>query len=203
MAEFICRLGTLRAKWSRAPSKRPACMKRARDLSARGSGSLPSRRPRQAGPRPLTSGGRGGANSRIKASDFLLFNQQLAALFRAGPDPAGDHDAQKACGFVAAARCARRSSNRQFAAAAALSLHLPRRSDFPAHLYGFYLSRRAQRRPRRCPQSLCHLHAAKRAAACSRFAARSLPTFLLIAISAWSRFLTSMSCLACPICFRV
>lgn len=40
--------------------------------------------PRTRGAAALTRGGRSGTQARIKAADFLLFNQQLAALLRAG-----------------------------------------------------------------------------------------------------------------------
>jgi type IV pilus assembly protein PilC len=40
--------------------------------------------PKASGATALTSFGRAGAHARVKANDFLLFNQQLAALVRAG-----------------------------------------------------------------------------------------------------------------------
>lgn len=84
MAEFICRLGT------------PAGEIVTRTIEARGVGEARARLeregfkvfnvtpPKAAGVAALTKlGGRGG-QARVKANDFLLFNQQLAALVRAG-----------------------------------------------------------------------------------------------------------------------
>src|SRR5919202_2111980 len=40
--------------------------------------------PKRGGAAALTRGGRGGFSARVKPGDFLLFNQQMAALIRAG-----------------------------------------------------------------------------------------------------------------------
>ncbi|MDQ3651699.1 MAG: type II secretion system F family protein [Acidobacteriota bacterium] len=40
--------------------------------------------PKRAGVAALTRGGKAGSSARVKAGDFMLFNQQLAALLRAG-----------------------------------------------------------------------------------------------------------------------
>jgi type IV pilus assembly protein PilC len=84
MAEFICRLGT------------PAGEVVTRTIEAQGVGEARARLeregfrvfnvtpPKTAGVTALTRFGRSGAHPRVKANDFLLFNQQLAALSRAG-----------------------------------------------------------------------------------------------------------------------
>jgi type IV pilus assembly protein PilC len=84
MAEFICRLGT------------PAGEVVTRTIEAQGINEARSRLeregfrvfnvtpPKTGGVAALTRFGRAGAHPRVKANDFLLFNQQLAALSRAG-----------------------------------------------------------------------------------------------------------------------
>src|SRR5437870_328749 len=84
MGEFVCRLGT------------PAGEVITRLVDAAGAGEARARLeregykvfnvtpPRTSGVASLTRLGRPGANPRVKANDFLLFNQQLAALVRAG-----------------------------------------------------------------------------------------------------------------------
>ena len=84
MAEFICRLGT------------PAGEVVTRTIEAAGVGEARARLeregfrvfnvtpPKTTGVTALTRFGRSGGQSRVKANDFLLFNQQLAALVRAG-----------------------------------------------------------------------------------------------------------------------
>ena len=58
--------------------------KRAPGSNSRGFGSSTLCRQRPSGVTSLTRFGRSGAHPRVKANDFLLFNQQLAALVRAG-----------------------------------------------------------------------------------------------------------------------
>jgi type IV pilus assembly protein PilC len=84
MAEFICRLGT------------PAGEVVTRTIEASGVGEARTRLeregfrvfnvtpPKVTGVTTLTRFGRSGGQARVKANDFLLFNQQLAALVRAG-----------------------------------------------------------------------------------------------------------------------
>jgi type IV pilus assembly protein PilC len=84
MAEFVCRLGT------------PAGEVITRTIEATGVGEARARLeregfrvfnvipPKTSSVSALTSLGRGGAGPRVKPNDFLLFNQQLAALVRAG-----------------------------------------------------------------------------------------------------------------------
>src|SRR6266851_10398233 len=83
MAEFICRLGT------------PAGEVVTRTVEAAGVNEARARleregfrvfhvTPPKTGVTALTRFGRSGGQSRVKANDFLLFNQQLAALVRAG-----------------------------------------------------------------------------------------------------------------------
>jgi type IV pilus assembly protein PilC len=84
MAEFICRLGT------------PAGEVITRTIEAQGVNEARNRLeregfrvfnvipPKTGGVSALTRLGRAGAHPRVKANDFLLFNQQLAALVRAG-----------------------------------------------------------------------------------------------------------------------
>ena len=84
MAEFICRLGT------------PAGEVITRTVEAAGVGEARARLeregfkvfnvtpPKSSGVAALTMFGGRGSHTRVKASDFLLFNQQLAALIRAG-----------------------------------------------------------------------------------------------------------------------
>ncbi len=84
MAEFICRLGTPAGEVVTRTVEARACTKRARASNAKASVSSTSRRPRPPASPLLTRFGRRGAHPRVKANDFLLFNQQLAALVRAG-----------------------------------------------------------------------------------------------------------------------
>src|SRR4029434_3562724 len=84
MAEFICRLGT------------PAGEVVTRTIEAEGVNEARSRLeregfkvfnvvpPKATGVAAFTRMGGGGGQARVKANDFLLFNQQLAALIRAG-----------------------------------------------------------------------------------------------------------------------
>ncbi|HEX7177882.1 MAG TPA: type II secretion system F family protein [Pyrinomonadaceae bacterium] len=84
MAEFICRLGT------------PAGEVVTRTIEAVGVGEARTRLesegfrvfsvvpPKTGGVAALTRGGKGGIHPRISANDFLLFNQQLASIIRAG-----------------------------------------------------------------------------------------------------------------------
>src|SRR5688500_19437683 len=84
MAEFICRLGTPAregvARTIDAPGVQEARARRERE----GFRVFNRTPPKTSGVTALTRFGRAGAHPRVKANDFLLFNQQLAALVRAG-----------------------------------------------------------------------------------------------------------------------
>jgi type IV pilus assembly protein PilC len=84
MAEFICRLGTPAGEVvTRTIEAVGAAEARVR-LEAEGFRVFSVAPPKSAGAAALTRGGRAGLNSRVKAGDFLLFNQQMSALIRAG-----------------------------------------------------------------------------------------------------------------------
>ncbi len=84
MAEFICRLGTPAGEVvTRTVEAVGAAEARIR-LEAEGFRVFSVAPPKRAGAASFTRGGKGGLGARVKAGDFLLFNQQLAALIRAG-----------------------------------------------------------------------------------------------------------------------
>src|SRR6266540_5527225 len=84
MAEFICRLGTPAGEVvTRTVEAAGVSEARAR-LERDGFKVFNVTPPKMTGVTSLTRLGRAGASPRVKANDFLLFNQQLAALFRAG-----------------------------------------------------------------------------------------------------------------------
>ncbi len=84
MAEFICRLGTPAGEIvTRTVEAAAANDARAR-LEREGFKVFAVTPPKTEGAAMLTRLGGGGGRARIKANDFLLFNQQLAALLRAG-----------------------------------------------------------------------------------------------------------------------
>ena len=85
MAEFICRLGTPAGEVvTRTVEAGGATEARAR-LESEGFRVFSIVPPKLSGVSALTRGGaRAGGGGRVKAGDFLLFNQQLAALIRAG-----------------------------------------------------------------------------------------------------------------------
>jgi type IV pilus assembly protein PilC len=84
MAEFICRLGTPAGEVvTRTIEAVGAAEARVR-LEAEGFRVFSVNAPRKGGAAALTRGGRSGFNARVKPGDFLLFNQQMAALIRAG-----------------------------------------------------------------------------------------------------------------------
>jgi type IV pilus assembly protein PilC len=84
MAEFICRLGTPAGEVvTRTVEAVGASEARVR-LEAEGFRVFSVAPPRAAGLGALTRGGRGGTQARVKPGDFLLFNQQLSAIIRAG-----------------------------------------------------------------------------------------------------------------------
>src|SRR2546426_5626287 len=84
MAEFIVRLGTPAGEIvTRTVEALAANDARAR-LEREGFKVFAVTPPKAEGAALLTIGGAAGGRSRVKANDFLLFNQQLAALLRAG-----------------------------------------------------------------------------------------------------------------------
>src|SRR2546427_1457587 len=84
MAEFICRLGTPAGEVVTRTVEAPGVHEARARLEREGFRVFNVTPPKTSGVTALTRlGGRGG-QSKVKASDFLLFNQQLAALVRAG-----------------------------------------------------------------------------------------------------------------------
>jgi type IV pilus assembly protein PilC len=84
MAEFVCRLGTPAGEVV-TRTVEAVGVREARDrLEGEGFRVFAVASPQTSGLAGLTSLARGGGRGRIKPNDFLLFNQQLAALIRAG-----------------------------------------------------------------------------------------------------------------------
>src|SRR5918997_6441169 len=84
MAEFICRLGTPAGEVVTRTIEAVGVAEARVRLESEGFRVFSVTPPRARGIAALTRSGRGGTTPRIKAGDFLLFNQQLAALLRAG-----------------------------------------------------------------------------------------------------------------------
>ncbi len=84
MAEFICRLGTPAGEVVTRTVEATGVQEARARLEREGFRVFNVAPPRTSGVAALTSFGRPGANLKVKANDFLLFNQQLAALVRAG-----------------------------------------------------------------------------------------------------------------------
>lgn len=84
MAEFICRLGTPAGEVVTRTVEAVGVAEARVRLEAEGFRVFSVTPPRAAGLAAVTRGGKGGTNSRIKPGDFLLFNQQLSAIIRAG-----------------------------------------------------------------------------------------------------------------------
>ena len=84
MAEFICRLGTPAGEVVTRTVEAPGVNEARARLEREGFRVFNVAPPKTTGVTTLTRfGGRGG-QAKVKANDFLLFNQQLAALVRAG-----------------------------------------------------------------------------------------------------------------------
>jgi type IV pilus assembly protein PilC len=84
MAEFICRLGTPAGEVVTRTVEAPGVNEARARLEREGFRVFNVAPPKTTGVTALTRfGGRGG-QAKVKANDFLLFNQQLAALVRAG-----------------------------------------------------------------------------------------------------------------------
>jgi type IV pilus assembly protein PilC len=84
MAEFICRLGTPAGEVVTRTVEAVGVAEARVRLEAEGFRVFSVTAPRAAGLGALTRGGKGGTTSRVKPGDFLLFNQQLSAIIRAG-----------------------------------------------------------------------------------------------------------------------
>jgi type IV pilus assembly protein PilC len=84
MAEFICRLGTPAGEVVTRTVEAVGVQEARTRLEAEGFRVFSVTPPRAAGLASVTRGGRGGVQARVKPGDFLLFNQQLSALLRAG-----------------------------------------------------------------------------------------------------------------------
>jgi type IV pilus assembly protein PilC len=84
MAEFICRLGTPAGEVVTRTVEASGIHEARARLEREGFRVFNVTPPKATGVTALTRFGRAGAHPRVKANDFLLFNQQLAALVRAG-----------------------------------------------------------------------------------------------------------------------
>jgi type IV pilus assembly protein PilC len=84
MAEFICRLGTPAGEVVTRTVEAVGAQEARVRLEAEGFRVFSVAPPRAAGLASVTRGGKGGTQARVKPGDFLLFNQQLSAIIRAG-----------------------------------------------------------------------------------------------------------------------
>ena len=84
MAEFICRLGTPAGEVVTRTVEATGVQEARSRLEREGFRVFTVTPPKARGAAALTRGGRSGTQPRVRANDFLLFNQQLAALLRAG-----------------------------------------------------------------------------------------------------------------------
>jgi len=84
MAEFICRLGTPAGEVVTRTVEAVGVAEARVRLEAEGFRVFSVTAPRAAGLGALTRGGKGGTTPRVKPGDFLIFNQQLSAILRAG-----------------------------------------------------------------------------------------------------------------------
>src|SRR5258705_5192466 len=84
MAEFICRFGTPAGEVVTRTVEAPGMQEAKVRLEREGFRVFNVTPPKTSGVTALTRLGRSGSHPRVKANDFLLFNQQLAALIRAG-----------------------------------------------------------------------------------------------------------------------
>src|SRR6185312_1291897 len=84
MAEFICRLGTPAGEVITRTVEAPGVLEARAHLEREGFRVFNVTPPKTSGVAALTRLGHAGAQPKVKANDFLLFNQQLAALVRAG-----------------------------------------------------------------------------------------------------------------------
>jgi type IV pilus assembly protein PilC len=84
MAEFVCRLGTPAGEIVTRTVEATAVQEARVRLEREGFKVFNITPPRTEGVTSMTKLGGTGGRSKVKANDFLLFNQQLAALLRAG-----------------------------------------------------------------------------------------------------------------------
>jgi type IV pilus assembly protein PilC len=84
MAEFICRLGTPAGEVVTRTVEAAGVSEARVRLEAEGFRVFSVAPPKARGVAVFTGGGRPGTQARVKPGDFLLFNQQLAAIIRAG-----------------------------------------------------------------------------------------------------------------------
>jgi type IV pilus assembly protein PilC len=84
MAEFVCRLGTPAGEIVTRTVEAAAVSEVRSRLEREGFKVFAITPPRAEGLTTFTKQGRNRSGTRVKANDFLLFNQQLAALLRAG-----------------------------------------------------------------------------------------------------------------------
>jgi type IV pilus assembly protein PilC len=84
MAEFICRLGTPAGEVVTRTVEAVGVSEARVRLEAEGFRVFSVVAPRAPGLGALSRGGKGGTQARVKPGDFLLFNQQLSAIIRAG-----------------------------------------------------------------------------------------------------------------------
>jgi type IV pilus assembly protein PilC len=84
MAEFICRLGTPAGEIVTRTIEAVGVQEARTRLESEGFRVFAVTPPKTSGVAALTRRGAGGTHARFKANDFLLFNQQLSALLRAG-----------------------------------------------------------------------------------------------------------------------
>jgi type IV pilus assembly protein PilC len=84
MAEFVCRLGTPAGEVVTRTIEASGVTEARTRLEREGFKVFNVTPPKATGVTALTRFGRSGGQARVKANDFLLFNQQLAALVRAG-----------------------------------------------------------------------------------------------------------------------
>jgi len=84
MAEFICRLGTPAGEVVTRTIEAAGVSEARARLEREGFRVFNVTPPKTIGVTALARFGRSGGQARVKANDFLLFNQQLAALVRAG-----------------------------------------------------------------------------------------------------------------------
>ena len=84
MAEFTVRLGTPAGEIVTRTVEAMAAQEARARLEREGFKVFAVTPPKAEGVASLTRGGAAGGRARVKANDFLLFNQQLAALLRAG-----------------------------------------------------------------------------------------------------------------------
>jgi type IV pilus assembly protein PilC len=84
MAEFICRLGTPAGEVVTRTVEAAGMQEARTRLESEGFRVFSVAAPKTGGVAALTRGGKSGSHARVKPGDFLLFNQQLASILRAG-----------------------------------------------------------------------------------------------------------------------